>query len=238
MSPPHPGGRHSRAAGRAEAVVFDMDGLLVDSEPVWRAVHRDVFGALGLDLARWPDVVSTGMRVDEVVAMRRSYQDWGDPSDDVVAARITSEVAERLAAGSELYPGALEAIEWCRDRGLRVALATGSRWKVVDAVLARFGLGELLDACLSAEDVEYGKPHPGIYLAAADKLGTAPTACIAFEDAVNGLIAAKAARMRAVVVPAGTSLGDPRVVLADVELESLLEIDDGRVALLAGLESR
>jgi HAD superfamily hydrolase (TIGR01509 family) len=235
VSPPHAGGRHSRAAGAAEAVVFDMDGLLVDSEPVWRAVHREVFASLGLDLTRWPDVVSTGMRVDEVVAMRRTYLDWGQPSDQVVAERITREVAARVAEESALCAGAVEAITWCRERDLRVAMATGSRWQVVDAVLARFGLGELLDACLSAEDESCGKPHPAIYLSAAEKLGIAPTACLAFEDAINGLIAAKAARMRAVVVPAGTSLGDPRVVLADVELESLLEIDDGRVALLAGL---
>jgi HAD superfamily hydrolase (TIGR01509 family) len=235
VSPPQGALRHSRAAGAAEAVVFDMDGLLIDSEPVWRAVHREVFADLGLDLARWPDVVSTGMRVDEVVAMRRTYHDWGEPSDQVVADRITSRVAERLADEAGLCAGAVEAVEWCRARDLRVGMATGSRWMVVDAVLARFGLGKLLDVCLSAEDERFGKPHPAIYLAAAEKLGAAPTACVAFEDAINGLVAAKAARMRAVVVPAGTSLGDPRVVLADVELETLLEIDDGRVALLAGL---
>lgn len=228
-------GRHSRVADRAEAVVFDMDGLLVDTEPIWRSVHREVFAGLGLDLARWPEVVTTGMRVDEVVALRRSYQDWGSPPDAVVADRITSTVAARVASEAHLCSGAVEAIGWCRERDLRVGLATGSRWAVLDAVLASFGIDRLLDVCVSAEDELLGKPHPAIYLTAAEKLGAPPTSCIAFEDAINGLVAAKAARMRAVVVPAGTSVGDPRVVLADVVLDSLEEIDDGRVALLAGL---
>jgi mannitol-1-/sugar-/sorbitol-6-/2-deoxyglucose-6-phosphatase len=227
--------RHSRVADRARAFVFDMDGLLVDSEVVWRSVHREVFAGLGLDLSRWPDVVTTGMRVDEVVALRRSYQDWGTPSDAVVADRITAAVARRVPAEAELCPGALDALAWCRERGLRVGMATGSRWEVLDAVLARFGLDRMLDVSVSAEDEVYGKPHPAIYLTAADKLGVAPTSCVVFEDAINGLVAAKAARMRAVIVPSGTSLGDPRAVLADLELESLLEIGDGRVALLAGL---
>jgi HAD superfamily hydrolase (TIGR01509 family) len=226
--------RHSRAAGAARAVIFDMDGLLVHTEPTWRAVHKEVFGELGLDLARWPGVVSTGMRVDEVVAMRRSYYDWGDPDDAAVAARITSMVADRVASTAALCAGAFEAIAWCRQRDLAVGLATGSRWPVIDAVLSRFGLESSFDACVSAGDLPYGKPHPAVYLEAAANLGAAPSSCLAFEDAINGLVSAAAARMRTVIVPAGTSLGDPRAVLADVQLETLLEIDDGRVALLAG----
>jgi mannitol-1-/sugar-/sorbitol-6-/2-deoxyglucose-6-phosphatase len=227
--------RHSRAAGAARAVVFDMDGLLVDTEPTWRAVHMEVFGELGLDLSRWPNIVTTGMRVDEVVAMRRTYYDWGEPDDAAVAARITSLVAERVSSTAAMCEGAFEAIAWCRERDLAVGLATGSRWPVIDAVLSSFGLESAFDACVSAGDLPYGKPHPAVYLEAATKLGAAATSCLAFEDAINGLVSAAAARMRTVIVPAGTSVGDPRVVLADVQLETLLQIDDGRVALLAGL---
>jgi mannitol-1-/sugar-/sorbitol-6-/2-deoxyglucose-6-phosphatase len=208
--------RHSRAAGRVEAVIFDMDGLLVDTEPIWRSVHAEVFGELGLDLARWPGIVTTGMRVDEV-------------SD--ITKRVASLVPER----ARLCPGAVEAIRWCREHGLHLGMATGSLWPVVEAVLASFDFGAELDVVVSAEDERFGKPHPAVYLTAATKLGAPPTQCLVFEDAVNGIVAAKAARMRVVVVPSGYSLGDPRVVLADLELGSLLEIDDGRVALLAGL---
>jgi beta-phosphoglucomutase-like phosphatase (HAD superfamily) len=227
--------RHSRAAGAARAVIFDMDGLLVDTEPTWRAVHTEVFGELGLELSRWPNVVTTGMRVDEVVAMRRTYHDWGEPADEVVASRITSLVAERVPSTAVICAGAPEAIGWCRERQLRVGLATGSRWPVIEAVLSSFGLESAFDACVSAGDLAYGKPHPGVYLDAAAELGVPAASCLAFEDAINGLVSAAAARMRTVIVPAGSSVGDPRTVLADVQLDSLLEIDDGRVALLAGL---
>jgi beta-phosphoglucomutase-like phosphatase (HAD superfamily) len=226
--------RHSRGAGKALAAVFDLDGLLVDTEPIWRAAHRAVFAELGLDLTVWPTVVTTGMRVDEAVALRRSYLDWGDPPDVVVADAITRRVAEGVAAGVEFCAGALEAIDWCRRRNLPTAVATASTWPVVDAVLGTLDLRGRLDAVVSAEDEDYGKPHPAVYLTAAAKLGVAAASCLVFEDAVNGVIAAKAARMRTVMVPAGTSVGDARVVLADVRLTTLLEVDDGRVAELAG----
>lgn len=216
------------------AAIFDLDGLLVDTEPIWRSVHREVFGELGLDLTLWPGVVTTGMRVDEAVALRRTYLDWGDPADGEVAAEITARVVARVKMGVEPCPGALAAIDWCHDRGLPAGVATGSTWPVVDAVLAALDIGHRFEAVASAEDEEHGKPHPAVYLTAAEKLGAPAQGCLVFEDAMNGVIAAEAARMRTVMVPAGTSVGDPRAVLADVLLASLLEIDDGRVATLAG----
>jgi sugar-phosphatase len=214
-----------------------MDGLLIDSEPIWREVHSEVFAELGVDLASWPGIVTTGMRVDEVVAMRRALHDWGDVADDVVIERITRLVAKRIVGRAEILPGAIEAIDWCRERGLSVGLATGSTWTVLDVVLQNFGLGSHLDAVVSAEDEVLGKPHPAVYLTAAAKLGVHPADCLAFEDSLNGVIAAKAARMRVVAVPAGTSTGDARLVLADVRLAALTDIDNGQVAELAGLVS-
>lgn len=213
-----------------------MDGLLVDSEPAWRAVHREVFAELGVRLEDWPTLVTAGMRVDEVVALRRTYHDWGSPTDLEVVASITGKVAERLAADAVLLPGAIEAIDWCRGHGLAVALATGSTWAVLDAVAKRFELRRHLDALVSAEDVQLGKPHPAVFITAAAAIGVEPTDCLAFEDSLTGLIAAKAASMRVVAVPRGASVGDPRMILADVLLDSLLDIGDGRVAALAGVE--
>lgn len=226
---------HSRRATPATGAVFDMDGLLVDSEPVWRTVHRSVFADLGVQLDEWPGIVTVGMRVDEVVALRRSYHDWGAPGDAEVVKMITAQVAERVATEAVLLPGAVEAIDWCRSQGMAVVLATGSTWDVLRAVAERFELDEHLDALVSAEDVPYGKPHPAVFLEAAIAMDVEPSSCIAFEDSLNGVIAAKAASMRVVAVPAGPALGDPRMNLADVLLDSLLDIDDGRVAALAGL---
>jgi sugar-phosphatase len=214
-----------------------MDGLLIDSEPIWREVHREVFAEVGVDLATWPGIVTTGMRVDEVVAMRRTLHDWGEVADDVLTERITRRVAERIVGRAGILPGAIEAIDWCRERGLSVGLATGSSWAVLDVVLENFDLAGRLDAVVSAEDELFGKPHPAVFLTAATKLGVQPSDCLAFEDSLNGVIAAKAARMRVVAVPGGTSIGDKRLVLADVLLASLGDIDAGEVGELAGLVS-
>jgi sugar-phosphatase len=215
--------------------VFDMDGLLIDSEPVWRTVHREVFAGLGVRLEDWPDLVTVGMRVDDVVALRRSYHDWGSPADADVVEMITTLVAARAPCEAVLLPGAVEAIDWCRAHGMAVALATGSTWGVLRAVAERFELDRHLDALVSAESEQFGKPHPAVFLTAAAAIGVEPASCLAFEDSLNGVIAAKAASMRVVGVPAGLSLGDPRMVLADVVLDSLLDVGDGRVAALAGV---
>jgi sugar-phosphatase len=226
---------HSRRATPATGAVFDMDGLLIDSEPVWREVHREVFSSLGMQLDNWPNLVTAGMRVDEVVALRRTYHDWGVTTDAEVVEMITSRVAGRLADEALLLPGAIEAIDWCRGNGMAVALATGSTWTVVKAVADRFELGRHLDALVSAEDVHLGKPHPAVFITASAAIDVAASSCLAFEDSLTGLVAAKAASMRAVAVPRGASVGDPRMILADVLLDSLLDIGDGRVAALAGL---
>jgi mannitol-1-/sugar-/sorbitol-6-/2-deoxyglucose-6-phosphatase len=203
------------------AVVFDLDGLLVDSEPLWRQAEIEVFGDLGLDLAD-DDVRETmGLRIDEAVDHWWRRFPWTGMAPPEVAARITARVAELVAAEGRPMPGALEAVSLCVRLALPVAVCSGSSGVVMVAALRRLGLEADVAAWHSAEFEPYGKPHPGAYLTTAAKLGLDPLDCLAVEDSFNGAIAAKAARMRVVVVPERATRDSPRWGFCDARLDSL-----------------
>lgn len=220
---------------RARAAIFDMDGLLVDSEPYWKSVQLAVFDALGVDVRPLlGHGLTAGMGVGEVVAFCRDLVGWTGPEDWEVAGRIVDGVVASIEAGATLKPAALEALDVMASHGLVLALASGSGMAVIDAVLDRFDLRERFVFVASGLDDVLGKPHPAVFLRTAAALGVDPTECVVLEDSLNGCIAAKAARMRVIAVPEAHNLADPRYAIADLELSSLEELADGRVVALLG----
>lgn len=208
-----------------EAAIFDMDGLLIDSEPFWRDVEIRVFGDLGVPLTAEMCAQTMGLRVNEVVAFwRRSYP-WDGPGDDAVADTLVAGVIDRIQRDGRLMDGVTDTIELLEARGVRLAVASASFYRIIDAVLERFDLRGRFDVVHSAEDEPRGKPDPAVYLTTADKLGVAADACIALEDSVNGVLAAKAAGMACVAVPDATVEGDARFEAADVIVTSLRDLD-------------
>ena len=214
------------------AVIFDLDGLLIDSEPLWRRAEVAVFGARGAPLTEAMCHQTTGLRMDEVVR----YWQVRFPDADLPVAPVMEETYDALiglvlAEGAAL-PGAVSAVERAARRGPPLALASSSPMRVIEAALTRLGLREHFAVLASAEEVPLGKPHPAVYLLAAERLGAEAPACLALEDSLNGLIAAKAARMSCVVVPDPAKRADPRWSLADRRLGSLLELDAGMLEAL------
>ena len=207
------------------AVIFDLDGLLIDSEPHWRRAEVEVFARAGLALTEEDCAATTGLRIDEVVRLRRARAPgWHTLTEADAVEAILARVVELLGAHGEPKPGAVGAVRRAKASGARVALASSSPTRVIHAGLARLGLAGDFEVVQSAEDEPLGKPHPGVYLATAARLGVAAVDCVAVEDSVNGMVAAKAARMRCVVVP---ERPDPRFALADAVLESLDAFDAG-----------
>lgn len=211
------------------AVIFDMDGLLIDSEPHWREAEIEIFATVGVTLTDAMCRETTGLRIDEVVAHHHAREPWGGPSVRELAARIVERMIERVRASGDALPGAIEAVEACAARGLPLALASSSPRRLIDATLAHLGLEGRFGVIESAEDDRYGKPHPAVYLRTAEGLGVGPVRCLVFEDSLNGVIAAKAARMRCVAVP---DAPDPRFAIADLVLGSLTELPRHSDALL------
>jgi sugar-phosphatase len=213
-----------------EAVILDMDGLLIDTEPVWRSAQTEVFGELGIQLSE-ADMVSTmGRRTVEVVAHWRRHRPWPgaasrEPSDAEIAARIVARMEAHIRARGEPMPGVTTTVDLLRRLGLRLAIASSSSHRLIDTVCDRLGLGSVGVRC-SADDVTHGKPAGDVYLAAARRLGLSPEVCLAIEDSPNGVLAAGAAGMRCVAVPDRGLAEDPSFREASVVLGSLNEVDE------------
>ncbi|MEW6753666.1 MAG: hexitol phosphatase HxpB [Candidatus Latescibacterota bacterium] len=207
------------------AAIFDMDGLLVDSEPLWRRAEQAIFPRLGIALTDEMCMQTMGTRVDEVVRHWYQQHPWEGPSCQQVAAEIVAAVVALVQAEGRPMEGVAQVLDLCRQRGLRTGVASSSDMCLIDAVLDRCGIRSCFEVVHSAEHEPYGKPHPGVFLTTAERLGVTPTACLVFEDSFAGLIAAKAARMAVVAVPAPQDYEQTRFDIADLKLRSLAEFD-------------
>ncbi len=209
-----------------DASIFDMDGLLVDSEPLWQAAEVEILGALGVPLDPNRCRQTKGMFVGEVTVYWHERFPWDGPSTDEVALRVVDRVCELVVERGVLQPGVHQTLELCRSHGLALAVASSSGYRLIELVLDHFGLAVSFPVVHSAEDEPLGKPHPGVYLGAAAKLGVDPTRCLAWEDAAAGVLAAKAARMVCVAVPEAAERDRPAFSIADAVLGSLVEVDE------------
>ncbi|MCU7782184.1 hexitol phosphatase HxpB [Lelliottia amnigena] len=207
------------------AAIFDMDGLLIDSEPLWDRAELDVMASIGVDISRRAELPDTlGLRIDMVVELWFAHQPWSGPSREEVTARVIDRAISLVEEKRPLLPGTRDAIALCKSQGLKVGLASASPLHMLEKVLEMFDLRDSFDALASAEKLPYSKPHPQVYMDCAAKLGVDPLACVALEDSVNGMIASKAARMRSIVVPAEEGQHDPRFALANAKLTSLVDL--------------
>ncbi len=206
------------------AAIFDMDGLLIDSEPLWHVAEVEVFGRLGVPLERAETRSTKGMFVDEVVAFWFARYPWGGPSQIEVRDEILVRVGQLVLERGTPMPGADAVVAAMAERG-PIALASSTPRALIDVVLDHLGLGSAFPLICSAQDEAYGKPHPAVFLTAAAKLGIEPERCCVFEDAPAGVLAAKAARMACVAVPEEAERTNPQILIADVVLDSLLGFD-------------
>lgn len=207
------------------AALFDMDGLLIDSEPLWDRAEMDIFSTLGIDLTRRHELPDTlGLRIDQTVRMWYETLPWSGPSEQEVTQRIIARAMDLIATERPLLPGVESALTLCKQHNLKTGLVSASPLFMLEAVLEMFNLRHYFDVLSSAENLPYSKPHPQVYLNAADALNVDPLRCVALEDSVNGMVASKAARMRSIVIPAASHQDDARWSLAEVKLTSLAKL--------------
>jgi mannitol-1-/sugar-/sorbitol-6-/2-deoxyglucose-6-phosphatase len=213
------------------AVIFDMDGLLIDSEPLWRIAEVEALAAVGVPISEEDALETTGLRTDEVVELWHARFPWADPPKKAVEARIISRLIDLVRKRGEAMPGVHQTLQAFSASGYPLAIASSSTSEIIAAVLETLGIGGYFRVAQSAEHEPFGKPHPGVYIEAARALGVEPRLCLAFEDSPNGVIAAKAARMTCIAVPDPALAGDRRFGAADLVLGSLA---DFRMAMLVG----
>jgi HAD superfamily hydrolase (TIGR01509 family) len=215
------------------AVIFDMDGLLVDSEPLWVRAEIEIFGEVGVSLAEEDCAKTKGLRTDDVVAYWHARRPWKGRSLAEVETRLIQRVASLVRVEGRALPGVANALATAREGGRRIALASSSPLVIIEATLERLGLARTFDVVQSAEAEPFGKPHPGIFLRTAERLDTPPVECLVLEDSLMGVIAAKAARMACIAIPFDHPHHEPRFVLADAILGSLDDVTTELVARLA-----
>jgi sugar-phosphatase len=210
-----------------QASIFDMDGLLIDSEVLWHEAELEILGdRLGVPLENAGFRTTKGMFVHEVTEHWYTLYPWPGPSPAEVAVSVVDRVIDLIQTKGSLKPGAPGAIDLCASRGWPLAVASSSEYRLIDAALAHFGLRDRFALIHSAEDEEYGKPHPAVFLTAASKLGAPPKRCLVWEDAPAGVLAAKAASMACIAVPEAGEGHAPAFGLADLVVDSLDRVDD------------
>ena len=212
-----------KAETMIKAVIFDMDGVLIDSEPLWREAEIHVFKKVGIDLNNELCRQTTGFRTDETVAHWFSYKPWKGKSPEEVGEEIEETVCDIIDEKGMPAPGVHKIIGFFRNEGLPLALASSSSPEVIDSILSKLDLKDAFGIIHSAVHEEFGKPHPAVYITAARKLGVEPSHCLAVEDSLAGLIAAKSAKMRTIAIPEASNSNNPRFHIADLRLDSLAD---------------
>ena len=204
-----------------DAVIYDMDGVLIDSEPLWHIAEKNAFAVIGIELTTDMCLETTGLRVDELVGHWYARMPWENYAHGELEQAVIENVVDLVKERGEAKAGVRHSIDYFRGLGKRIALASSSPYKIIEAATEKLGIRDEFETIYSAQDEEYGKPHPGVYITTARKLGVSPVRCLAIEDSLNGVIAAKAARMSCIAIPESELINDARFSIADEILASL-----------------
>jgi mannitol-1-/sugar-/sorbitol-6-/2-deoxyglucose-6-phosphatase len=205
------------------AAIFDMDGLLVDSEPLWWRAGVEALAGVGVHLDDSHLNETVGLRTDAAVAHWFSRFPWSGKSRRQIEDEVQMRVLQLIRATARPLPGVRRLLDYLASQGLPLGLCSSSPYPVIHAVLDKLGLVDAFHVVYSAEDEPFGKPHPGAYLTCASRIGVAAARCVAFEDSLPGARSAKAAQMKVVAVPNPASAVTTSFEFCDARLGSLVE---------------
>lgn len=205
-----------------KAVIFDMDGVIIDSEGLWRQAQREALASWGAAVSEEEcETLTKGKRLDEIARV------WCRHCQLAIAPqqleqRILQRITALIAANGQAMAGVHEALDYFRAQGYSIALATSSSRQVIAAVLNKLALWPYFDVVSSADDEAWGKPHPAVYLSTLGKLGRSPGECLAIEDSFHGFCAAQAAGIPTIVI--AEDCRHPRFAAAVAHHHSLPEL--------------
>ena len=210
-----------------KAVIFDMDGVLIDSEPLWKIAMEEVFSSVGCTLTKKDFQKTVGLRIDEVIEYWYNEAGWDGTTPKEVEKRIIERMIELIKENGEPLTGVIETLDYLEQRAFKIGLATSSHHVLIEAVLDVLRIRERFDVVHSAEDEQHGKPHPAVYLTVAERLKIDPINCLVIEDSLNGIIAGKAAKMKVVCIPEKTHHPEPKLSLADATFSNMQQMLKG-----------
>jgi sugar-phosphatase len=208
-----------------QALILDMDGVLIDSEPLWRRAMIAGFAEFNIHLTEQDCRLTVGKRIDGVIAI------WLDKTNSPanplkVEQVIVNHLLELIELEGMAMPGAIEGLKLTRQVGVLTGLATSSSETLMDAVLTKLQARDLFQVVVSAEKMKYAKPHPMVFLECAALMGVPPANCLVVEDSVNGVIAGKAAGMKVIAVPDHQALQKDKFAIADIVLNGMHQLPE------------
>ena len=216
-----------------KAAIFDMDGLLIDSEPFWRDAEREVFESVGVNVTEELALHTSRMTTKEATNYWYNLQPWSERSLDEIEQAVIKMVGTLIEDGGGVMPGVIQTLQYFKSNGYKIGLATNSPHFLVSKVLRKLDIEHYFDATSSSDFEAKGKPSPDVYLATARKLSVSPKDCIAFEDSGSGIQAALAAGMKVVAVSAKEPLDKHGFELADVKISCLDQFCIEHIRLLS-----
>jgi sugar-phosphatase len=207
-----------------DAVIFDMDGVLIDSEPLWKIAMEFVFGQYGSTLTHQDFQKTVGLRIDEVIAFWNAHENWGLQDLQKVETQIIDKLISLIEQNPQPLLGVIDMLNFLQAQDKKIGLATSSSQKLIDTVLNSLQIGPYFDFTYSAEFETYGKPHPGVYIKVATELEVQVQRCLVIEDSFNGVLAGLAAKMKVCCIPEKTHFPNPRLAVADFEFTDLAQL--------------
>ena len=202
-----------------------MDGVLIDSEPLWRVAEKASFQKVGISLTDDDCKLTMGYRTNEVVEYWWQKSPWEGLSATEVEEDIIANVSQLIMDHGEPLPGVDHSLSLIKKQGLKTGIASSSPLRLINAVLEKFQIGDRFDVIHSAEFEQKGKPDPAVFISTAEKLAILPEKCLVIEDSIHGLQAAKKAGMQVMVIPAEEDQELPEFSIADLKLQSLLYLN-------------
>ena len=206
-------------------VLFDMDGLLFDTEPLWGVSMLRVAEKHGIPITRERFKDTRGFHIYEVTELWSVKYPWDGASSQDVAEEILDDIIGLTKQQGNILPGVEAALQMLKANGYKIGLASSSPIRMIDELVSHFGIKHYFDCITSADEVDLGKPHPAVFLQCAKQLDSRAIQCLVLEDSVNGMVAGKAARMKVVAVPDPIHFDDQRFALADAKLKSMEEFN-------------
>ena len=205
-------------------VIFDMDGVLIDSEPLWKQAEIEIFREVGVPLTIEMCEQTTGLRMDAAVEHWYKRYPWKSKSLFEIGLSVKERVRNLILEKSVAKPGAIELVYKLAEKKIPLAICSSSALFIIEAVCEKFKVKNCFQVLQTAEDCSYGKPHPEPYLNTAKRLFMDPTCCIVIEDSLNGAISAKAACMKVIAVPEEHNVHKSIYDFCDSKFQSLNQI--------------